>query len=241
MSSSIEIFIVSGHRLFAEALAALLAKSADLRIAGVAVDLEVVPGDAEVLLIDAASYSGNGHDLLALVRGIRERHRNWKPLALGVACEDDRLVDLIEAGAQGYVLRGSSPAAVVEAIRAVHRGHSACSPHIAASVVARIIELEGRRPPRRPEAREPLTARERDVLAWLATGRCNKEIAQRLRISLRTVKNHVHSILAKLGAGRRREALRTAYELGLFEDSAIPWREPPSLPGRPPEPPRSPG
>jgi DNA-binding NarL/FixJ family response regulator len=229
MSSSIAVigvFIVSGHRLFGEALALLLDREAGFRVTGIAADLAVIPDDSDVLLIDTAGYAGNGHHPLALLRGVRERREPLHPIVLGVACEDERLIDLIEAGAQGYVLRGTSPAMLMETIRAVHRGCSACSPLIAAAVVTRIIELERCRPLREPEPSEPLTAREREVLAWLATGRCNKEIGQRLHISVRTVKNHVHSILAKLGARRRREALRIAYELGLLSDAALPPNQP---------------
>jgi ATP/maltotriose-dependent transcriptional regulator MalT len=146
-------------------------------------------------------------------------------LLIDATGEDDRLIDFIEAGAQGYVLRGTSPAELVEAIRAAHAGRSRCSTWVAAAVVARIMELEGRRTSTDARECEPLTPREREVLGWMATGRCNKEIGGRLQISVQTVKNHVHSILAKLGAKRRREALRVAYEIGLLGDRGYPLQD----------------
>jgi DNA-binding NarL/FixJ family response regulator len=235
MSLSIRVFIASRNRLFTDALASLLAKHEELAVTGVSADLEPALDGADVLLLDVTGEDGDsGSGALALLRAIgeqrerrepRERADGCKALVLGLADEDDRLLDFIEAGAQGYLLRGTSPAELVAAIRAVHAGSSRCSTKVAAAVVARIIELESKRTRVDTHEREPLTAREREVLGWMATGRCNKEIGGRLRISVQTVKNHVHSILAKLGAKRRREALRIAYEIGLLGERGYPLQD----------------
>jgi DNA-binding NarL/FixJ family response regulator len=235
MSLSIRVFIASRNRLFTDALASLLAKHEELAVTGVSADLEPALDGADVLLLDVTGEDGDsGSGALALLRAIgeqrerrepRERADGCKALVLGLADEDDRLLDFIEAGAQGYLLRGTSPAELVAAIRAVHAGRSRCSTKVAAAVVARIIELESKRTRVDTHEREPLTAREREVLGWMATGRCNKEIGGRLRISVQTVKNHVHSILAKLGAKRRREALRIAYEIGLLGERGYPLQD----------------
>ncbi|HLX10158.1 MAG TPA: response regulator transcription factor [Thermoanaerobaculia bacterium] len=226
MSSPIGVFIVSRNRLFADVLASLLSKRAELTVNGASPDGGPPAGGADVLLIDATGDDGEVGGALAWLRSTRERCAGCKAIVLGLPSEDARLLELIEAGAQGYVLRGTSPAELVESIRAAHAGRSRCSPRVAAAVMARILELEGLRPSpdrRAGEAeREPLTGREREVLGWMATGRSNKEIGQRLHISVQTVKNHVHSILAKLGARRRREALRIAYEIGLLGDPGDP-------------------
>jgi DNA-binding NarL/FixJ family response regulator len=225
MSPSIRVFIASPNRLFADAMVSLLSKQAELAVTGTAGDPGAAdPADAgvDVLLLDAAGENGDGGNALARLRRLRERGGGCKALVLGLPVEDDRLIDFIEAGAQGYVLCGTSPADLVEAIRAVHAGRSRCSAWVAAAVVGRIVELEGKRTTVDDREREPLTAREREVLGWMATGRCNKEIGGRLRISVQTVKNHVHSILSKLGARRRREALRVAYEIGLLGDRGYP-------------------
>jgi len=224
MSAPIRVFIVSRNRLFADALAALLARRGELLVAGAAPDVAQLPAGVEILLIDAGIDAGETSDALARTRGARDSCAACKPIVVGLRREDELLIDFIEAGAQGYVLQGTSPEALVEAIRAVHGGRSGCSARLAAAVVERIITLEKRRNGVRHGAFEPLTAREREVLGWIATGRCNKDIGHRLRISVQTVKNHVHSILGKLGARRRREALRIAYELGVLRD----WHEPPA-------------
>jgi DNA-binding NarL/FixJ family response regulator len=222
MSPSIRVFIASTNRLFADAMVSLLRKHEELAVTGISADPEAVPDSADVLLIDAAGENGKGDGALARLRTLRERAAGCKALVLGLPGEDERLIDFIEAGAQGYVLRGTSPADLVEAIRAAHAGRSRCSTWVAAAVVARIIELEGKQTGLGTREHEPLTPRERQVLDWMATGRCNKEIGGRLHISVQTVKNHVHSILAKLGAKRRREALRIAYESGLLGERGYP-------------------
>jgi two-component system, NarL family, nitrate/nitrite response regulator NarL len=223
MSSPIGVFIVSRNRLFADALALLLGKREELAVTGVAADPEAVAAGSNVLLIDATGDDREVGGALERLRGIRQRADGCKAIVLGLPQEDEQLIAFIEAGAHAYVLRGTSPADLVEAIRGAHAGRSRCSARVAAAVVARIVELESNQTKVESREREPLTAREREVLGWLATGRCNKEIGGRLHISVQTVKNHVHSILAKLGARRRREALRIAYEIGLLGD----WGDPP--------------
>lgn len=216
MTPPIGVFIVSRNRLFADSLVALLGKRDELRVIGVAPDAEQILDGAEVLLFDAAGDGAENGNALARLRGVCERGAGCKAIVLGLPGAGEQLIDFIEAGALGYALQGSSPDELVEAICAVHAGRSRCSAEVAAAVVARIAELERRRVKIDRREREPLTAREREVLRWMATGRCNKEIGGRLKISVQTVKNHVHSILAKLGARRRREALRVAYEIGVL-------------------------
>jgi two-component system nitrate/nitrite response regulator NarL len=223
MSSPIGVFIVSRNRLFADALTLLLNKREELTVTGTSADHETVAAHSNVLLIDATGDDREVGGALARLRSIRERADGCKAIVVGLPREDQRLIDFIEAGAHAYVLQGTSPADLVEAIRGAHAGRSRCSAQVAAAVVARIVELEGKHTKIDHREREPLTAREREVLGWIATGRCNKEIGGRLHISVQTVKNHVHSILAKLGARRRREALRIAYEIGLLGD----WGDPP--------------
>jgi two-component system nitrate/nitrite response regulator NarL len=223
MASPIGVFIVSRNRLFADALASLLGRCEELTVIGVAPAPEQLIDGSDVVLIDVAGEDSDGNAALSRLRSACGRHAGCKAIVLGLTDEDGQLIDFIEAGALGYLLQGTSPAELVETIRAVHAGRSSCSARVAAAVAARIIELEGRRSRVESRERDPLTAREREVLAWMATGRCNKEIGRRLQISVQTVKNHVHSILAKLGAGRRREALRIAYEVGLLGD----WGDPP--------------
>jgi DNA-binding NarL/FixJ family response regulator len=128
------------------------------------------------------------------------------------------MLDLLEAGAHDYVLRQASFSELIRTISGVYRGQPPCSPRVAASVCARIVELAGERRRRRILRDVRLTPREEEILGLVAEGLRNKEIATRLRITLATVKNHVHNLLEKLQANGRREAIRRAYENGLLEN-----------------------
>ena len=131
------------------------------------------------------------------------------------------MLEFIEAGANGYVLKDSSFAEMLRTIKAVHQGQTPCSPRITASVFARISELSQARHRRERLPQVRLTPREKEILRLIAARLSNKEIAQQLDIALHTVKNHVHHILEKLQVHYRREAIRCAYENGILKRA---WR-----------------
>jgi two-component system nitrate/nitrite response regulator NarL len=149
---------------------------------------------------------------------VRTRWPDAKIIAVGLDEEDEQIVDFAEAGALGYVLKGATLDELIETIQRVHQGETLCSPRILAAVVARITSLARLGPEPPPREVEPLTAREREILALVAAGLGNKEVGRRLRITVQTVKNHVHRILEKLQCHRRREAVRLAYDLGLLTE-----------------------
>jgi len=232
MQLSVRVAILSEERMFREALTASLSGYEGLDVTAPSDDR--LEGEAGVVLIDAAP---NLQSALARTWEARERWPAAKLVILGLEREDEGIVDFVEAGAQGYVLKGSSPDDLVEVIRAVHQGRTLCSPGVVASVLARIAslaEVGAEVPP--AQSFEPLTSREREILALMAAGLGNKEVGSRLRITVQTVKNHVHRILEKLQVHRRREAVRVAYDLGLLEEPReIPLR------GRPLSPEHEPG
>ena len=119
---------------------------------------------------------------------------------------DERIVGAIQAGAQGYLLKGAPRAEIFAAIRTVSAGRALIPPVVASKLLRQI---------RAEEQPDALTAREREVLGHVAAGLANREIAARLSIRERTVKFHVSSILSKLGAKNRTQAVRLARERGL--------------------------
>jgi DNA-binding NarL/FixJ family response regulator len=129
--------------------------------------------------------------------------------------DEDRIVyDAMKAGASGFLLKSAPPAQLVDAVRTVASGEALLAP----SVTRRLVEDFVRRPPpgeERPEVLASLTEREQEVLALIARGLSNAEIAAKLFLSGATVKTHVNRILSKLGLRDRVQAVVAAYETGL--------------------------
>ena len=140
---------------------------------------------------------------------------------------DERIVAAVRAGARGYLLKGAPRAELFAAIRIVHAGGSLLQPLIATKLIRHmsqptVSQPSGMPPPaaQPPDGGPPgagLTARELEVLQLLAAGQTNRQIADRLIVTERTVKFHVSSILAKLGAGNRTEAVALANQRGLIK------------------------
>jgi DNA-binding NarL/FixJ family response regulator len=134
---------------------------------------------------------------------------------------DDYVVDAFRAGASGFVLKTAPPSQLVSSIRTVHTGEALIAP----ASTRRLIEHGARPQPPGPSL-EALTARERDVLALLARGLSNAEVAEALVVELSTAKSHVASLLAKLGVRDRVQAVIYAYEHGVVTRSgSVPERE----------------
>jgi DNA-binding NarL/FixJ family response regulator len=212
--SPLRIAVVSEDRMLREVVEGALAGREGLEPVPAAGRDEDVAVD--VALIDAGLDRPRA---LARTRSASERWPAAQILVIGLEREDETVVDLVEAGAAGYVLKGSSPEQLVAAIHAARQGLTTCAPRIVGLVVERIAALSRAAGPAPAAAEiEPLTPRERETLVLLAEGLTNKEAARRLRITVQTVKNHVHRILEKLRVHRRRDAVRLAYELGLLAE-----------------------
>lgn len=208
----IRVLVCSEIRLYRDGIAQGLAGAPGTEVAGTvgtcAEALEAVEADApQVVLLDMATA-----DSLA---GARELSSAWQEVpivALGVRERQDEVVACAEAGVSGFVTREQGFADLVAAVESAARGETLCSPAVAATLLRRVATLAGvgaGRPPRQ------LTARELEVVDLIDEGLSNKQIAQRLTIQLATVKNHVHSILEKVGAAHRAQALAYLREQGL--------------------------
>jgi DNA-binding NarL/FixJ family response regulator len=217
---AIRVSIISGDRMFREVLTLLVSGHEGLEV--ISLDAETIDARADgededgvdVVLVDAAYDPKLALDRL---RAVRDRWPAAEAIVLGIEREDERVVDFVEAGAHSYVLQGTSPEGLLSAVREVYERRSPSSPQVVTAVLRRINSLAGVPVPP-PRTTEPLTPREMEIVVLLARGLGNKEICRRLHITVQTVKNHVHSILAKLQVGRRREAVRLAYEMGLLID-----------------------
>ena len=220
MAQPIRLYLLHPtYRLMSEALRAELAVRAGVELAGAAGpgerDLPQRLGEAsvDVVLIDASTDLDVAAEMIAELRAAAPQMRL---VTMGVATPE-AIVELIEAGANGYVELQATVARLLDVVEEVHAGRAPISPEVADAVFRRLARLAESRPavPSSPEV--DLTPRETEVLKLLARGLRNKEIAERLTIRLPTVKNHVHRIIDKLGASDRRNAVQIAYRLGLLE------------------------
>jgi DNA-binding NarL/FixJ family response regulator len=196
------VVVVDDHPMFREGLRFTLER-AGLEVVGEAGDGRealalVATTDPDVVVLDLAMPVLDGLGTLARLRASGARAR---VLVLTLSDEDASVLDAMRAGAAGYLVKGVAGEQVVSAVTALAAGHGVLGPGLA----ARLLDLVDRPP---PEERFPqLSSREREVLAHLADGLSNQQIADRLVISSVTVRNHVTNILAKLHLTNRREAM----------------------------------
>jgi two-component system, NarL family, nitrate/nitrite response regulator NarL len=195
------IVVVSDTRLYCEGLALSLARVDRVAVVGAADSLAsalacIEEKDPDVVLLDFAM-----RDALALPQAIAASRMRVKVVAFSVADTEDEVCECAEAGIAGYVARSGSKEDLIAAVENAVRGEVVCSPRAAASLFRRLaahVQTTRQRP-----AQAPLTGREQDIIALIDRGLSNKEIARQLKISLPTVKNHVHNILEKLQVRRR--------------------------------------
>ncbi|GIW09106.1 MAG: response regulator transcription factor [Chloroflexi bacterium] len=209
----VRILIVDDHPVVREGLAAMLRTQPDFQVVGEAADgwesVELARRHRpDVVLMDLAMPNLDGAEA---IRQILAAVPETRVLVLTAYDTDERIISAVQAGARGYLLKGAPREELFTAVRLVHQGQSLLHPAIATRLIDRLQAL------RRQPLAEPLTEREVEVLSLVAQGLRNKEIAQRLVITERTVKFHVSIILQKLGAGTRTEAVRIALERGLIQ------------------------
>ena len=194
-----------------EGLVAVLSTEPDFEVVGEAANgAEVLrlAGrlDPDVILLDLEMPDMDG---VAALEGLRAAGSDARAVVFTAYDTDELILGSLRAGARGYLLKGASRQDIFDAVRTVHAGGSLLQP----GVTSRLLEHIGRD----GTSPDDLTPRELEVLSLVAQGLKNAEIAGRLFISERTVKFHVSSILAKLGAENRTEAARIAARRGFIQ------------------------
>jgi DNA-binding NarL/FixJ family response regulator len=211
---SIRVLIADDHTLFRDGLRALLASIPDVEVVGEASNGKealrlAIEYQPDVILMDIQMPDLNG---IEATRQILRTSPHVGIIVLTMFQDDDSVFAAMRAGARGYVLKGADQAVLLRAMRAVANGESLFSPEIAARLMQFFASLE---PTSRPELFPELTEREREILSFIADGQTNAEIAEKLVISLKTVRNHVSNIFSKLQVADRAQAAIRAREAGL--------------------------
>lgn len=208
----IRLLLCDDHPVVRDGLAAILSTQPDFAVIGEAsTGTEAVQRaialKPDVILLDLEMPDLDGAEALKQIRAAQPEAR---AIVFTAFDTDERIVSAVQAGAHGYLLKGVPREELFKAIRVVSEGGSLLQPVIASKLLNHVRA-------RRDEAEEaePLTDREMEVLRLLAQGKSNKEIAATLVISERTVKFHVSSIMGKLGASNRTEAVSIAAGRGL--------------------------
>jgi DNA-binding NarL/FixJ family response regulator len=206
----IRVFLLDDHEVVRRGLAGLLQSDGDIEVVGESGSAQEavrrIPAlRPDVAILDARLPDGNGIDVCREVRAIDS---TIKGLILTSYEDDEALFAAIMAGAAGYVLKQIRGTDLVDAVRRVAAGQSLLDPAVTARVLERI-----RTGVERPREFESLTEQERRILEYVAEGLTNREIAAKMFLAEKTVKNYVSSLLAKLGLERRTQAAVLATRL----------------------------
>ncbi|MEV4645853.1 response regulator transcription factor [Saccharopolyspora sp. NPDC049426] len=210
------VFVVDDHDVIRRGIAALVDAEQDLELVGeagsVAEALAWVPKrNPQVAVLDVRLPDGNG---VELCRELRSQLPELRCLILTSFDDHEALMDAIMAGASGFVLKGVVSQELVSALRTVGAGKSLLSPQRTEAMLNWLRKEQEKADPLRE-----LTARERQVLELIGEGMTNREIAERMVLAEKTIKNYVSQMLAKLAMRHRSEAAVLATELRLDRDS----------------------
>ncbi|MGW1901054.1 response regulator [Streptomyces hirsutus] len=205
---TVSVLIVDDHPVVRDGLRGMFEAAPGFRVLGEAANgveaLERAAAlDPDVVLMDLRMPGGSGVDA---IRELARRGARAEVLVLTTYDTDSDTLPAIEAGATGYLLKDAPREELFAAVRAAAEGRTVLSPAVASRLVSAV----------RAPAAEPLSAREREVLALVARGTSNREIAHELFISEATVKTHLTHLYAKLGVRDRAAAVAVAYERGIL-------------------------
>ena len=204
----VRVFLLIENRLLREALMRHLRKRADFAVVGQSgqTDLpirEILQVDFDVLVI--ASFQSSW---LAATLALKNAGQpSFKIVLVGMEANENQFMPMVRAGVTGYLLKDASASDVVNAVRAVFRGEAVCPPRLCSRLFQFVAQAPEEAHTRDISSKRDLTLRQRQLVALVAKGLTNKEIASKLNLSEFTVRNHIHRILKQLNAESRTEAV----------------------------------
>ncbi|MEI7554045.1 response regulator transcription factor [Candidatus Chlorohelix sp.] len=218
--AKVRVLLVDDHTILRQGIRILLEAQDDFEVVGEATNgreaLELARQyNPDVVLMDISMPEMNG---LEATRRIKKELSQIRVVILTMHETEEYLVQILQAGANGYVLKQAADYELIEAVRIANRGDTYLYPRIAALLVTDYLKrLQGKPAEELDPAFESLTAREREILVLIAEGRTNREIAEALTLSIKTVENHRYSLMNKLNAHDRGELVRYAIRVGLIQ------------------------
>ena len=219
-SNKIRVLIVDDHQVVREGLASVLKTKDHIDVVGLAVNGRDAVEKAGKLVPDVVlmDISMPGMDGVEATHLIKKENPQIGIVILTMYAEEEYIFELVRAGVGGYLLKDADSAQIAAAIRAITKGESVIHPVIASKILSEFARLSSdrTRPEKGIEFEHNLSERELTVLALVANGKTNKEIAVSLKISEKTVKNHIRNIFHKLNVSDRTEAAILALREGLI-------------------------
>ena len=212
--SKIRIVVADDHPIFRDGLCKLLALEEDFEVVAQASDgrqvLEVLQQlEPDILLLDLKMP---GLDGLATLQRLQAARNKTRVIVLTASDDKNEFVQAMKLGTSGIVLKQTATELLIKSIRKVHAGEIWLDSHTTAAVIRQFVAAEEQtqaappmQAPQRDRERSPLSQREREIVALVAQGFKNKEMAEKMFISEQTVKNHLHNIFDKLGVSDRLE------------------------------------
>ena len=213
----VRVLLADDQRLVRESLATLLGLLDGVELVGTAADgdeaLELAARETpDVVLMDLRMPRCDG---IEATRRLTESGSPARVIALTTYADDESVLGALRAGARGYLTKDAGADDIRQAIQAVARGEAALDPAVQRHVVSALAGAGGEPAGDDPQLPDDLTPREAEVLALIAAGLSNQEIAERLVVSPATVKSHINHLFAKAGVRDRAQAVAYAYRRGL--------------------------
>ena len=212
---SIRTFLLIENRLLREALVRVFCKRSDLLVVGQSGHAEatarhVLDSQCDVLVTDSLQTKW----LPANITLENGDHAIFRAVVIAMESDEEQFLAAVRAGVTGYLLQDASASDVLAAVRAVFRGEAVCPPQLCSKLFRFVCQMVRELPVKNEISRPDLTLRQQELVALVAKGLTNKEIASRLNLSEFTVRNHIHRILKQVDAGNRSEAVEVIRAYG---------------------------
>jgi two-component system nitrate/nitrite response regulator NarL len=208
--SSIRVYLLIEGRLLREALSRMFRKRSDLLVVGQSGRSEATPSQVcdtqcHVLVADSCQAEWLPASIALQNRGSVV----FKAVLIGMDPAEQQFLNAVRCGVMGYLLPDASASDVVAAVRAVYRGEAVCPPQLCSTLFRLVAQTAKELPLQTSTSKPDLTLRQQQLVALVAKGLTNKEIASQLNLSEFTVRNHIHRILKQVDAGSRSQAVET--------------------------------